>query len=382
MKGLMRSRRMRGAAALALATGLAGVALFLGPAGIPAAPPEKPAPGQKLPPIFMPIVAQDSLIRPGETHFASLRQITFAGENAEAYWSPDGKSLVMQSTRDSYPCDQIFLHKLMDQRSLVSLISTGTGRTTCSYFLTPTTVLFSSTYLGSPECPPPPDRAKGYVWAVYPEYDVFVRDLATGKLAQLTGTLGYDAEATVSTDGKSIVFTSTRDGDLDIYTMRADGKDVKRLTTALGYDGGPFFSPDGQWICYRAYHPTEEAAAADYKELLSRFLLRPGQLNLWVMKSDGSGKRQVTDLPGASFAPYFTPDGKRLIFSSNHEDPRGRNFNLYLVNLDGTGLETVTTEVTFDGFPMFSPDGRYLAFSSNRGAAKPGDTNVFVAEWK
>ena len=374
MKGSVHSHGGRGAAALALIAMLVGGALLAGrPA---AAPPEKPAV------TYMPIVAQDTLIRPGETHFKSLRQITFAGENAEAYWSPDGKALVMQATRDSLQCDQIFLHELEAQRSRVSLVSTGTGRTTCAYYLTPTTVLFSSTHLASAQCPPPPDRAKGYVWAVYGEYDVFVRDLKSGRLTRLTDTPGYDAEATVSTDGKSIVFTSTRDGDLDVYTMDADGKNVKRVTSELGYDGGPFFSPDGQWICYRAYHPKEEAAAADYKELLSRFLLRPGQLNLWVMKKDGTQKRQVTDLPGASFAPYFTPDGKQLIFSSNHEDPRGRNFNLYLVNLDGSGLEKVTTEETFDGFPMFSPDGRYLAFSSNRGAAKLGDTNVFIAEWK
>jgi TolB protein len=373
MKQLVRERWARGATALAVVGVLAGAAAV-------AAPAQPPAPRPVI--SWMPIVAQDSLIRPGEKHFASLRQITFAGENAEAYWSPDGKSLVMQSTRDSYPCDQIFLHKLMDRRSLVSLISTGTGRTTCSYFLTPTTILFSSTHLGSPECPPPADRSQGYVWAAYPEYDIFVRDLATGKLSQLTNALGYDAEATVSTDGKSIVFTSTRDGDLDIYTMDADGQNVKRLTTELGYDGGPFFSPDGRWICYRAYHPKDKAAAADYQELLSRHLLRPGKLDLWVMRSDGSEKHRVTDLQGASFAPFFTPDGKRLIFASNYEDPRGRNFNLYLVNLDGSGLEQVTTEETFDGFPMFSPDGRYLAFSSNRGAAKLGDTNVFIAEWK
>ena len=374
MKGSVRSHGGRGAAALALVMlGAAGALLTGRPA---AAPPDKPAVA------YMPIAVQDSLIRPGETHFKSLRQITFAGENAEAYWSPDGKALVMQATRDSLQCDQIFLHELEAQRSRVSLVSTGTGRTTCAYYLTPTTVLFSSTHLASAQCPPPPDRAKGYVWAAYGEYDVFVRDLKSGRLTRLTDTPGYDAEATVSTDGKSIVFTSTRDGDLDVYTMDADGKNVKRVTSELGYDGGPFFSPDGQWICYRAYHPKEETAAADYKELLSRFLLRPGQLNLWVMKKDGTQKRQVTDLPGASFAPYFTPDGKQLIFSSNHEDPRGRNFNLYLVNLDGSGLEKVTTEETFDGFPMFSPDGRYLAFSSNRGAAKPGDTNVFIAEWK
>jgi Tol biopolymer transport system component len=220
------------------------------------------------------------------------------------------------------------------------------------------------------------------VWAAYPSFDIFVRDLASDSLSRLTDSPGYDAEATVSADGKSIVFTSLRDGDLDVYTMDADGRNVRRLTTELGYDGGPFFSPDGQWICYRAFHPADSTEAADYRSLLTRYLLRPTRLDLWVMRRDGSDKRQVTHLPGASFAPYFAPDGKRLIFASNHEDPHGRGFDLYLVNLDGGGLERVTTEPTFDGFPMFSPDGRFLAFSSNRGAARAGDTNVFIAEWK
>lgn len=322
----------------------------------------------------------DSLLRPGERYFSSLRQITFGGENAEAYWSRDGRALVMQSTDAIHPCDQIFLYaagKGVQPR----MVSTGTGRTTCSYFLDRDRVLFSSTHLASPDCPPPPDRSRGYVWAVYPGYDIFVRDFTSGSLTRLTDSPGYDAEATVSPDGRTIVFTSLRDGDLDVYTMDTSGQNVRRLTTELGYDGGPFFSPDGKWICYRSYHPADTSEASDYRRLLARSLVRPTKMDLWIMRADGSEKRQVTRLPGASFAPFFTPDGRRLIFASNYETPHGRDFNLYLVKLDGSGLERVTNDPSFDGFPMFSPDGRYLAFSSNRGAVQQGETNVFVAKW-
>ena len=328
-------------------------------------------------------VAADSLIRPGETHFAHLWQVTNGGENAEAYWSPDGKALTMQATRDGYACDQIFVVRAGRGKPEWKLVSTGKGRTTCSYFLSGNDeILFSSTHEASDSCPPPPDRSRGYTWAVYPTYDIYVRTLSTGKLRKLDGTPGYDAESTVSPDGKTIIFTSTRDGDLELYTMSADGSNVRRLTNAVGYDGGAFFSPDGQLICYRANHPRDDAEIADYQDLLNHHLVRPTQMDIHLMKPDGTKLGQVTDLDAASFAPYFTPDSKKIIFASNHEDPKGRDFNLYITPFDGGMPARVTTDPTFDGFPMFSPDGHYLAFSSNRGAAKPGDTNVFIAEWK
>jgi len=325
--------------------------------------------------------AADSLIREGETHFAHLWQLTFGGENAEAYWSGDGTKLIFQSTRDGYPCDQIFTMDLVSGD--VRRVSTGKGRCTCAYFYEgDQRILYSSTHLAGDSCPPPPDFSQGYVWPLSEGYDIFTARADGSDLVRLTDTPGYDAEATVSRDGQWIVFTSVRDGDLDLYKMRTDGSQVTRLTDTPGYDGGAFFSPDGQSICWRASYPTQPQELEDYRRLLSKGLIRPGRLDLWVMKADGSDKRRVTNLPGASFAPFFTPDGQSLIYSSNWENPEGRNFDLYLVSTAGGPPEAVTREESFDGFPMFSPDGRWLVFASNRGAQVRGETNVFLAEWK
>ena len=320
---------------------------------------------------------------PGERHLRNVRQLTFGGENAEAYWSEDGTKLIFQSTRPPYACDQIFLLDVADPKAEPKLVSTGEGRTTCAYlFPDGKRLLYSSTHLGSKVCPKPPDMSEGYVWALYPEFDVFSADLSGKDLRRLTDERGYDAEATISRDGRRIVFTSTRDGDIDVYSMNADGSGVVRLTTAVGYDGGPFFSDDGGWIVYRASHHTAPAAIESFRALLSRDLIRPRTLEVRVMRADGSGDRQVTSLGVASFAPFFFRGGHdRIIFSSNRNDPRGRDFDLFAINADGTGLEQITTNPTFDGFPMFSPDGKKLAFCSNRHNAKPGDTNVFVADW-
>jgi TolB protein len=266
--------------------------------------------------------------------------------------------------------------------SNVKMVSNGEGRTTCSYiFPGAKKILYSSTHLGDKQCPPRPDFSKGYVWAVYPAFDIFTANLDGSGIKQLTNTPGYDAETTITRDGKRLVFTSMRDNDLDIYTMDADGKNVQRLTNELGYDGGPFWSYDGKQIVYRAHHPQTDAQKADYTELLKQNLIRPTTLELWVMNADGSNKRQVTSNGKANFGPYFFPDGKRVIFASNIDDPRGRNFDLYKINVDGTGLERITFNETFDGFPMFSPDGKKLVFASNRNAKSQGETNVFIADW-
>ena len=322
----------------------------------------------------------DPLLVPGEKHLRNLKQLSFAGENAEAYFSSDGKQLIFQSTRDGSQCDQIYTMNV--DGSNVKLISNGDGRTTCSYFFPKgRRVLYSSTHLGGKECPPRPDFSKGYVWAVYPTFDIFTALPDGSGLKQLTNTVGYDAETTITRDGKHLVFTSMRDGDLDIYTMDANGRNVRRLTNELGYDGGPFWAYDGKQIVYRAYHPQTEKEKSDYLGLLKQNLIRPTTLELWVMNADGSNKRQVTHNGKANFGPYFFPDGRRIVFASNMDDPRGRNFDLYKIDVDGTGLERITYNDTFDGFPMFSPDGKKLVFASNRNAAKPGDTNVFIADW-
>lgn len=322
----------------------------------------------------------DSLLLKDEKHLRNLKQLTFGGENAEAYFSADGKQLIFQSTRDGRGCDQIYTMNV--DGSNVKMISNGDGRTTCSYFYPGAKrVLYSSTHLGDKQCPPKPDLSKGYVWAVYPSFDVFTAKPDGSDIKQLTNTPGYDAETTITLDGKKLVFTSMRDGDLDIYSMDANGKNVRRLTSELGYDGGPFWSYDGKQIVYRAHHPQTDAAKADYISLLKQNQIRPTTLEIWVMNADGSNKRQVTSNGKANFGPYFFPDGKRIIFSSNMADPRGRNFDLYKINTDGTGLERITFNDTFDGFPMFSPDGKKLVFASNRNAKSGGETNVFIADW-
>jgi TolB protein len=314
-----------------------------------------------------------------ERHLRNITRLTSGGENAEAYFSSDGTRLVFQAARTGYPCDQIYTMRIdgSDQRR----VSTGTGRTTCGYFYPAgKEILFASTHEGGVACPPRPSFERGYVWPIYASYDIYRANADGTNLRPLTRTPGYDAEATIAPDGL-ITFTSTRDGDMDIYTMKGDGSDVRRLTTRVGPDGGPFFSFDGQSIAFRGRTLAAGKELDDYTALLKEGLWRPTSLELFVMNRDGSGVRQVTTLGGANFAPSWHPDGKRLIFSSNIHDPKGRNFDLYLVNVDGTGLERVTFNDTFDGFPMFSPDGKRIVFASNRGAAAEGETNVFIAEW-
>ena len=308
-----------------------------------------------------------------------IRQITFGGQNAEAYFSSDGRRLILQRQENDSTCDQQYV--INTDGTGLHRVSSGLGRTTCGYFFAADRrILYSSTVHAGEACPPRPDFSRGYVWPLY-EYDIYTANADGSGTARLTDVPGYDAEATVSPDGRRIVFTSTREGDLDIYTMNVDGSDVRRLTTTLGYDGGPFFSPDGSQIVYRAFHPAAAQDSADYRALLAEHLIRPSRMELWVMNADGSNQRQVTNLGGANFAPYFHPDGQRIIFSSNHKDPRSRNFDLFLVNVDGTGLVPVTMHGDFDGFPMFSPDGTQLVFASNRHGSVPGETNIFVAEW-
>jgi Tol biopolymer transport system component len=339
-----------------------------------AAPPARPA-------AEPPAGGGQSLLDPREVHLADLRQLTFGGENAEAYWSPDGKELIFQSTRPPFDCDQIF-RMPADGSAPPVLVSTGKGRTTCAYF-TPDRrrVVFSSTHQAGPACPPAADRSHGYVWAIYPDYEIWSARPDGSDLVRLTDDTAYDAETTICARDGSMIFTSTRDGDLDLYRMNADGSGVRRLTSTPGYDGGAFFSPDCSRIVWRASRPREGKELDEYRRLLAQGLVRPTQLEIWTAKADGSEARQVTYLNAASFAPSFFPSGDRVLFASNYGDREGREFEIWAVNLDGTGLERVTWTPEFDGFPMFSPDGTRLAFASNRGHGKPGETNVFVARW-
>jgi len=325
----------------------------------------------------------DAAIRPDEVHLADLRQLTHGGENAEAYWSSDGHELVLQARPTGSGCDRIFRMRLADDPPVLLPVSSGQGATTCSYFLPGNQgVIFASTHLGGAACPPRPDRSQGYVWALYDSYDIFRANVDGTGLTRLTDTPGYDAEATVCQKDGSIIFTSVRDGDLDLYRMDQDGKNVRRLTSTVGYDGGAFFNDDCTKIVWRASRPQEGRDLDAYKSLLARGLVRPTKLEIYVANADGSDPVQLTYLDAASFAPFWHPSQKRIVFSSNHGDAKGREFDLFAVDIDGTKLERITTAPGFDGFPMFSPDGQYLAFSSNRATA-PGahDTNVFIARW-
>jgi len=316
----------------------------------------------------------------GEEYLANIRQITFGGENAEAYFSHDGQWLTFQSTRNGRTCDQQYVIRV-DGTGL-QRVSNGQGKTTCGWFLPGNQRLFfASSHAADSACPPRPDPSRGYVWGLDP-FDIYTVSRDGTDLRRLTNYGVYTAEGILSPDGRRIVFTSLKDGDLDIYTMNVDGTDVRRLTNSPGYDGGPWWSPDGTKIVYRAWHPTDSAGLADYRALLEQRMVRPSRMELFVMNADGNDQRQITSLGGANFGPSWTPDGQRIIFSSNHQNPRSRNFDLYVVSLDGTGLRQITTHGEFDGFPMFSPDGRHVVWASNRGAQTSGETNLFIAEWK
>ena len=322
-------------------------------------------------------VAADS----GAQHLANVRQLTFGGENAEAYFSANGDYLTFQGRADPSGCDQQFVVRVADGGGLTR-VSPGEGKTTCGFFYgDDRRVLFGSTHGNARGCPAPPDKSRGYVWKL-DRYDIYTARRDGSELRRLTNYGTYTAEAVVSPDGRRVVFTSLKGGDLDIYTMNVDGTDVRQLTHTLGYDGGPWWSPDGTRIVYRAWHPTDSADVAQYRALLADGLVKPNRMELWTMNADGSDQRQITHLGGANFGPSWTADGRRIIFSSNYKQPRSGNFDLYLVNPDGTGLEQVTTGPTFDGFPMFSRDGRHLVWASNRRGATAGETNLFVADWR
>jgi TolB protein len=334
---------------------------------------------------------RDTLIHPLEKHFKSLRQLSNGGDIAEAYWSFDGTRLVFQASVPAWgdECDQIFVFNpfegdLMDAPP--QRISKEGGRTTCSYFMPgDTTVIFASTHQRDAACPKVPERrADGkYLWPIYDSFDIYEADLQGNIIRQLTNTPGYDAEATLSPKGDLIVFTSMRDGDLELYTMKLDGSDVRRVTNSPGYDGGAFFSPDGTKLVWRASRPQTDDELKDYKDLLAQGLVMPTNMELYIANVDGSEMLRITNLGQANWAPYWHPGGEKIIFASNHQSPRGFPFTLFMINTDGTGLEQVSHGDSFDAFPVFSKDGRFLVFSSNRNNRKgTRDTNLFIAEWQ
>jgi TolB protein len=315
-----------------------------------------------------------------EPHLQNLKQLTFGGQNAEAYFSYDGAKIIFQSTRPPYQCDQIFSMNVAGGD--VKLLNSGKGRTTCGFsFPDGKRVIYASTHLAGDACPPAPDRSQGYVWPIYPSYEIFSANVDGSGLKRLTKNPGYDAEGTIAPDGKTIVFTSMRAGDLDIYTMNANGSGTKRLTTEKGYDGGPFFSWDGKTIAYRAYHPKTKDEVKEYETLLKQNLIKPTRAEIYTMKADGSNKRQITNNGAANWAPFLHPNNRQIIFSSNLHDPERRSFSLYVINVDGSAMERITYGARFDSFPMFSRDGKKLVFASTRNGTEPREFNIFIADW-
>ena len=338
-----------------------------------------------------PSVMNDTILYPDEKHFKNIQQLTFGGDNAEAYFSYDGKWLIFQKTyaKEGIPCDQMYIGKIPTKKGekfIPKLVSTGKGRTTCGAFMKDGKhIIYASTHLGSSDCPPIPDRSKygnKYIWPLYDSYDIFIADLNGKIVKQLTNSKGYDAEATLSPDGKKMLYTSTKDGDIDMYVMDLKtGKEIK-VTNLLGYDGGGWFSPDGKKLIWRASRPKTEAEIKEYKELLAQGLVAPTNMEVWVANADGTNAKQVSSFGQANWAPAYMPDNKRIIFASNHEYKRGFPFNLYTMNEDGTNLTKISRDKGFDAFPMFSPNGKKIVFCSNRNNGGTRDTNIFIADWE
>ena len=336
------------------------------------------------------VPSADTLLYPDETHFKNLQQLTFGGDNAEAYFSYDGKWLIFQKTyaKEGIPCDQMYIGKIPSkpgEKFEPKLVSTGKGRTTCGTFTKDGKhVIYASTHLSADACPPVPDRSKygnKYIWPLYDSYDIFMADLNGKIVKQLTKSKGYDAEATLSPDGKKMIYTSTKDGDIDLYVMDLKSGKEKKVTHLLGYDGGAWFSPDGKKIIWRASRPKTETEVKEYKDLLAEGLVAPTNMEVWVANADGTNAKQVSSFGQANWAPAYMPDNKRIIFASNHEYKRGFPFNLYIMNEDGSGLTKISRDKGFDAFPMFSPDGKKIVFCSNRNNGGTRDTNIFVADW-
>jgi len=339
--------------------------------------------------LSQPTNKSDTILYPDEHHFRNIQQLTFGGDNAEAYFSADGKYLIFQRTnaKEGLPCDQEFIGRVpgMGEKFMYKMLSNGKGRTTCGFFTKDGRhIIYASTHLGADSCPPVPDRRKygnKYIWPVYASFDIFMADLDGKIVKRLTDTPGYDAEGTVSPDGTKMVFTSLRDGDLELYMMDLQTWQVKRITNHLGYDGGAWFSPDGRKLIWRASSPQTPEAIKEYKDLLSENLVAPTNMEIWVANADGSNAHQITSFGQANWAPAFLPDSKRIIFASNQEYKRGFPFNLYTINADGSNLQKISRDNGFDAFPMFSPDGKKIVFCSNRNNGGTHDTNIFIADW-
>ena len=263
------------------------------------------------------------------------------------------------------------------------LVSTGKGRTTCGYFLADNKhIIYASTHAAADACPTPPDHSHGYVWGVFASYDIYLATDAGKIVKKLTDTPGYDAEGTINWKTGTIVYTSLASDDLDLWTMHTDGSDKKQITNKSGLRRRRDILARRHKLVWRANYPKTAEFMARYKSLLADNLTAPMKMEIVVADADGSNARTVTNFGCASFAPTFTPDGKKILFASNKHECDTRRFELYMINLDGSGLEQVTDFGGFTSFPEFSPDGKTLVFCSDRDAKDRYEFNIFTADWK
>jgi Tol biopolymer transport system component len=322
------------------------------------------------------LFSKNLIFKGEEKYISNLKKLTKGGDNAEAYFSWDDKYLIFQSIKKPYKCDQIFIMDINGKNK--KLVSTGFGRTTCSYFLPDNEkIIYSSTHHLSKECPEVPKlNLKRYYWTIF-DYEIYLAKRNGEIIRKLTNNPEYDAEGVVSKNGK-IVFTSFRDGDIGIYMMDTLGN-VKKIINEFGYEGGPWFSPSGDKIVFRAFYPENEEEKEKYVELLEKRVVSPPYMEIFIIDTTGENLRKITDFKKICFAPSWHPSGEYIIFSANLENPW--NFDLYIIGIDGKGLERITYYEGFDSFPMFSHDGKKLVFCSNRGGKK-GETNVFICDWK
>ena len=328
--------------------------------------------------------APDSFI---DKYMFNLTQLTFDGDNGEAYFSSDGKQLIYQSNRGGVSCDKIWIMNI--DGSNPHRVSPSHGAHTCSFFVPGHEfIVFASTSHLEGDCPPRPNIPAHirYAWPLHP-YSIFRANRDGSNMVRLTQNLQYDAEPIVSSDGKKIVFGSQRENNFDVYLMNSDGTGLKRLTDTFGYDGGPWFSPDGTKIVWRAWHPQTDQEKAQWRENMQSNYITATPLDLWVMNTDGTNKTRLTNNGATNWAPSWHPDGKRIIFSSNMDDwnekyqSYGHNFEIYLLFIESGKLERLTFNKVFDSFPMFSPDGNKIVFGSNRNAKNPRSTDIFIADW-
>jgi TolB protein len=315
------------------------------------------------------VAAEESI---EEKFLSHVRQVTDGFVKAgEGYFSPDGREIVYQAVPKDYPFYQIYTQPL--DGGVPRRVSTGRGRTTCANFSPDgKKLIFASSHL-DPQLDATEEaernqqaddaktgRRRRYEWNFDPHMDIFESDLDGGNLRRLTDTPGYDAEGAFSPDGRQIAFCSTRDGDPDIYVMNADGSNVRQLTNSPGYDGGPFISPDGKWVVFRSDRDKE------------------GFLQIYVVGIDGAHETPLTTNPNSvNWAPYWHPSEPFIIWTgADHSDPQARpNYDLWLMRYerkDGLILPgpitRVTDNPTADVLPVFSPDGKRLMWTSNRTA--------------